>query len=64
MRRPVDCCWVLLDEFFLLPSRTYTHPSIRTLDERLVRSVQVGGSRNAGACSGAVTTVTAAMPGF
>jgi hypothetical protein len=42
--------WFLLDKVFLLPSRHCRHPSIRTLDERLFRSVQVGRSRYSRCC--------------
>ena len=53
MRRPVGVKWVLgflLVKFFPLPSSRCRHASIRTLEERLVRSVQVGRSRFSRRC--------------
>ena len=40
----------LLDKIFLLPSRHCRHASIRTLEERFVRSVHIGRSRFSRCC--------------
>src|SRR5579864_4722615 len=49
-RSQVSSCAFLLDIVFLPPSRHCRHPSIRTLNERFIRSVQVGRSRFSQCC--------------
>ena len=48
-RSQVDCSCLFITSF-PQPSRHCRHPSIRTLDERLFRSVQVGRSRYSRCC--------------